>query len=443
MLRVYTLILLLALLLIDSAVYAAEVKGKVKPAHYVFANYCVCFASYGETIEGYQREIREAQAVGIDGFVLDCGAWQNEAHYPRRVKLMFQAAQELGTGFKYFFELYGGFQNIDYIMDAVKTFGHHPNYFTQQGRLVLSTWGLDDVPWKEKVLDPLRQQGYDIFFVPAFYARPDGKAIEMPTYAMQKVNVANWATLVDGLFFWGASGTAEQMSASNAATTRALHEAGKLSMASVSPNYWGSTQNPDRRYFEDHGCEGTAMQWASIIKTQPEWVELLTWNDWMEGTYLCPVADPAKYFAQLEDLRRYPHGGFLAFNAYYIKWYKSGKQPKITKDALYYVYRTHAKDAIAGADKPVLKQVGEVKDELNISTMLTAPAELHVFSGTTEQTFPLKKGITHLRVPFACGAQRFEVYRKGKCILKAEGDPIQQQIIKYNYFLTSGAVSQL
>ena len=36
--------------------------------HYVFAHYMVCFATYGQTIDGYKREIQEAQAAGIDGF---------------------------------------------------------------------------------------------------------------------------------------------------------------------------------------------------------------------------------------------------------------------------------------------------------------------------------------------------------------------------------------
>src|SRR5262245_8291719 len=31
--------------------------------HYVFAHYMVCFAAYGETVESYEREIKEAQAA--------------------------------------------------------------------------------------------------------------------------------------------------------------------------------------------------------------------------------------------------------------------------------------------------------------------------------------------------------------------------------------------
>jgi len=73
--------------------------------HYVFAHYMVCFAPYGERVEDYKREIQLAQAAGIDGFALNCGAWHNEPHYPRRTKAIYRAAHELGTGFKLFFSV--------------------------------------------------------------------------------------------------------------------------------------------------------------------------------------------------------------------------------------------------------------------------------------------------------------------------------------------------
>ena len=41
----------------------------------VFAHYMVCMPTYGgdSTVADYQREIRAAQAAGIDGFALNCG----------------------------------------------------------------------------------------------------------------------------------------------------------------------------------------------------------------------------------------------------------------------------------------------------------------------------------------------------------------------------------
>ena len=79
------------LLLPMTGVAAATNEGKPSalPKHYVFAHYMVCFAAYGERVEDYKREIQEAQAAGIDGFALNCGAWHNEPHYPRRTKAIY------------------------------------------------------------------------------------------------------------------------------------------------------------------------------------------------------------------------------------------------------------------------------------------------------------------------------------------------------------------
>jgi glucan endo-1,3-alpha-glucosidase len=144
--------------------------------HYVFAHYMVCFAAYGERVEDYQREIREAQSAGIDGFVLNCGAWHNEPHYPRRSKAIYQAAQELGTGFKLFFSVdFAGLKRHppgefeSYVFDMVKTYGHHPNQFMVDGRTVVSTFaGGQGIAWKKDILAPLKAAGYDVFLVPFF-----------------------------------------------------------------------------------------------------------------------------------------------------------------------------------------------------------------------------------------------------------------------------------
>ena len=58
-------------------------------------------------------------------------------------------------------------------------------------------------------------------------------------------------------------------------------------MCSFTPMYWGSVQ-PDRRYYETCGGEGVELQWKSVISQQPDWVEIVTWNDFNES-YVCPV----------------------------------------------------------------------------------------------------------------------------------------------------------
>jgi hypothetical protein len=65
----------------------------------VFAHYMVTNQDYqGDTdptgeakIAAYEREIQQAQAVGIDGFALNVGGWLNQTYYIRYSSHRFQA----------------------------------------------------------------------------------------------------------------------------------------------------------------------------------------------------------------------------------------------------------------------------------------------------------------------------------------------------------------
>jgi hypothetical protein len=431
-----------SIVLTHSPVLAAPVTLSDPPAssstaskHLVFAHYMVCYATYGETLEGYQREIREAQAAGIDGFALNVGAWSRELHYPRRVRLIYQAAQGLGTGFKLFFSV--DMSDVTDIFDMVRTYARHPNQLVYRDRIVVSTFSQERLAWKEKVLSPLKQEGFDVFFVPYFYPRP--RATELPDYPTVAKLLQQHAGTVDGLFYFGAAGTASQLAEANSAYARALHEAGMLCMASYTPTYWGHAQSPGRRYFETEGGEGTARQWQAIIAGEPNWVEIVTWNDFNESSYVCPIENPGRYFAELLTPPRPCHAGYLELSKYFIAWYKTGKQPPIERDSLFYFYRTHPKDAVAARDdRPVTSRIGEVNDTLYITTLLTAPAELCVDSGANQTRHPVAAGIQHLRVPFACGPQRFELVRHGERILTAQGRSIDAKIERYDFFTAGG-----
>src|SRR5262245_41178400 len=111
---------------------AALTAGSTKP-RYVFAHYMVCFATYGETMEGYRREILEAQSANIDGFALNVGAWDDvQPYYKRRVKLMYDAAEQLDSGFKLFFSV--DFDGSSNIVDMIQTYAARPNSFRYQDK---------------------------------------------------------------------------------------------------------------------------------------------------------------------------------------------------------------------------------------------------------------------------------------------------------------------
>jgi glucan endo-1,3-alpha-glucosidase len=415
-------------------------------SHYVFAHYMVCYATYGASVKGYEREIQEAQAAGIDGFVLDVNAWNDpiNKYYNPRVALIYQAAEQLGTGFKLlpFVE----FANPTNIMDLVETYGNRPNTFRYKDQIVLSSWGMGDVPskgwkgvnWTNRVLNPLRSAGYPVFFIPHFWPSPIS---ELPSYSDAESILSRDGSFLSGLFLAAAAGLPHQLTQCSSNYTLAVHGAGKIFMASYCPDYWGNAQPSNgRRYYESDGGEGTILQWSSIITNQPDWVDLFTWNDFNESTYSSPVDNPELYESQLRKPHRYCHAGYLELSKHYIAWYKTGVEPPIKQDALFYFYRTHRKDAVASDPKdiPVRGFSGDVQDAIYNTVFLTAPAQLEICSGNMRATYPLPAGISNVRTLFLPGPQKFFLRRDGKEVLTVQGPDILSQITNYDFFPASG-----
>jgi glucan endo-1,3-alpha-glucosidase len=401
--------------------------------HYVFAHYMVCFATYGDfltdsnaTIAGFRREIQQAQAAGIDGFALDEGDWDGPNwYYKSRTAEIYQAAQSLSNGFKLFFSI--DMTNTSYMLDMITNYARHPNTFYYNGKMVVSTYANGGVDWSNQVFKPLGQQGISVFFVPYFVVPWDS--------AGASNLLATNGGFVNGLFDF-ACGTAQTVTNVNNNWEQPCRQAGKLFMAGCSPVYWGCNQ-VNRCYIENQGGIGVDGEWQAIIQQQPDWVEIVTWNDFNEGTYVSPVDNPANYFA-VGNPQRYSHAGFLELFKRYISWYKTGVQPPITQDALYYYYRTHSTNAVATNDVPVTALQGNVQDVIYATALLTAPAQLVIASGTNITTNSLPSGLSQVIVPFAPGPQIFTVKRNGTPLISNSGSSILSQIQYYDYFENSG-----
>jgi glucan endo-1,3-alpha-glucosidase len=429
--------------------------GANAPRHYVFAHYMVCFATYGETLDGYKREIQDAQAAGIDGFALNVGAWSGpDTYYKSRVELIYDAAEQLGTNFKLFFSI--DFANTNDIVDMLSAYGPRtnsfrimgtsstnsplPNAIPSEGKVVLSSFGQNNLDWQGSVFTPLKAKGIQLFFVPHFWPNP---VTELPDYQGAVGILNTYSNILDGLFLFGAAGLPYQLAQCNSNYTKAVHAAGKIFMASYTPNYWGCGQTSNgRRYYESDGGEGTVLQWNSIIANQPDWVEIVTWNDFNESTYVSPIENPAAFFSALAAPVRNCHKGYLELSRRYISWYKTGQQTPINQDALYYFYRTHPLNAVASNtnDVPVTTFFGDVADVIYTTTFLTASAQLEISTGGTLVTNSLPAGMTHLRTPFSPGPQKFTVRRNGSVVTSVQGPDILSQIQVYDYFPASGRV---
>jgi glucan endo-1,3-alpha-glucosidase len=493
----YALSIFAALLLLAVAT-SASAQRRMVFAHYMLTNQDYQGdddPTQERKIAAYEREIREAQAMGIDGFVLNAGGWFREPYYIRYAAQMFEAALRLHSGFKLFFSAdFCCGNSLDDAEDMMRRFAGNPRYagvyFRYKDAAVLSTFAGDKfgvAGWRRlrsdlatganpstrtaanalaAVSGAPSNQPLAVFLVPAFFFGG-----ETPGRADVEKGVAEWKSTLDGVFYWGIAGVPGGVSGevsgsggeldtvkSSRAYADALHRAGNgagmLYMAPVCLQFWGSNAN---RYYEYSGAKGMRALWMDAIEPDqsgghPDWVEIITWNDFIEGTYVSPIDDPNKYpdasFLLSSGIpagtRGYfpSHAGASALLPFFIEWYKTGREPAITRDAVYYFYRTQPKSVDAGKP-PVAHKYGPVADVVYITANLTAPAELRVTQGGETHVVKLPAGSTDAEAPIGPGAPpAFTLLRDGKAILSGAGANAIDAAPRYNsYYYSTGVLA--
>jgi glucan endo-1,3-alpha-glucosidase len=426
-------------------------------------------------IASYEREILQAQAIGIDGFALNAGGWIKEPRYIRRASEMFEAAYRLHSNFKLMFSADMCCSNdAADVEDMMRRFANNDRYssvyFKWNGKFVLTTFAGERLGtgfWMHLRRD-LEQGSHPsenaapgalsyasgvpssaplpIYLVPAFFWGG-----ELPQPNDIEAGLANNKKVIDGAFYWGIAGVpglghAPDQIPSSEAYGKVLHRAGKLYMAPICLQFWGANAG---RYYEYSGFWGMRNLWMSAIEvSHPEWVEIITWNDFIEGTYVSPIDDPTKY-ERANDLGAsqapttpgffHTHRGATELLAFFINWYKTGKQPAITNDSVYWAYRTQLAPK-SESDTGNMKIYGPVEDAVYITANLTAPAVLRVYFGKEFTSVPLPAGSTDWKVPMIAGyVPHFLLTRETKPLAEASGeDTISPSGTYHDFYYSTG-----
>ena len=445
----------------------------------VFAYYFLANSTYGFSQANYQQDIADAQALGIDGFVVAAGAWSSQpGNYPVWAASMFAAAATSannadGTKFKLFMsaEVGGGASGIAMadVRGMVNTFkGTGPasgtgvgsgNYYWYAGKPMLTTSsgekGQDnttgDSAAGQAYWESVFSGGFTASFYPYFITRrPSGGQVntDNPTYAQiaadWNTNYSWWPNVVNGLAYFATDGlplnpdgSTGNLITSQEAYAQLMRENSRLYIAGLSSYYSHSSNVGYIVAVERYGGEGIAAQWASIINTQkPPWVILYTWND-MGETYMTPASMSwaNSFYAQYPML--YSHIGMAQLNAYFIDWFKNSRQPTVASDKLFYFYRTHSKN-LTPPRRTVRTAFYNFLDDIFVTTILTAPATLRVTSGRNVTDTAVASGLAHTRIPFRTGAQNIKLIRDGNTLINLDGDPILSSITAYNMNPTTG-----
>eukprot|EP00250_Pteridium_aquilinum_P005848 c15875_g1_i1 orf=111-1475(+) len=410
----------------------------------VFAHYVIWNPLFNETVEGFKQEILLAQTYGIDAFAINTQFWTG--NNKRRPELLYQAAQELGTGFKLFFsaDFGAGYASLtpDVLVTMITTFKNHPNQLYYNGKQVFTSWlgqEMNASMWRNQVLNPA---GNNIFFIPFF---PAGNNVDIIN-----VNImSKFSSVIDGVFAWDTSawpyfdGDYNTVAGkrNDDAYLEATQKAGKIYMASVSPWYFNHEQTcaasqtscPRNMVMGNYKGPNLWMtRWMQLINAPNiPMVEIVTWNDWQERHYT--AAGP--FQGEIANHTQFPHLPFLDLGSYYISWFKNGSPPPITKDSLYLFYYTHSKNAEAPND-PLgrVLRYNVLDDYVYVAVKLTAAATVKIISGTTSQNFNVDAGLQMVGMPFKEGTQTATLSRNGNTLLTVQGSlPINNNIQKYDF----------
>jgi glucan endo-1,3-alpha-glucosidase len=410
----------------------------------VFAYYFLATFTYRDDVDGFKKDIHDAQAIGIDGFAVAASSWSAEPIYKTRMANMFEAARQLGADFKLFVcpEVGTGISAAD-VKDMVNLYKEHPNYYLDAGLPLLITndgkYGNGSTSadgqsfWQSEVFTP----GFNVSFYPGFslFRSPGGlEDSGNPTYSELSTAFNSWwKDTVRGLFYFSTFGSPSNVVASQEAYAQVMRENNRQYMASVNGYYSRNILNEpaDPYAWETFGGEGMAQQWASIIDVQKSpWVIIVTWND-LNETYHTPalVSEMYDHYAG-QHAPRHTHVGFAQLLKYFIQWYKTGQQLVPTNDQIFYFYRNHSKDLVP--TNPQTPHYFNFVDDIFVTSILAAPATVRVTSGGNITDTSVPAGLSHIRVPFSAGSQNIKLIRGSSVLINLDGEPVVTSITNYD-----------
>ena len=393
----------------------------------VFAHYMVGMPMYGDassvTVADLKKDIIDANDQGINAFQINIHDWKERKSRQVTARL-YQAASECDFPFYLF-------PSVDYnendgtrwlyedIYEYMRLYAKHPNHLQVDDRPFFTSWlgQLKGVDFWRSIKDRLRKElGLDIYYVP-FHAITFKQTPEEIEEYLDK-----WDDVIDGYFSWGASrppfftGPSKwaSITEANENMSAALKSRDLSYMTPVIPAFWATCKLPCK-YTEHKGATGMKTQWMSIINNQTaQWVNLVTWNDMGEDSHWSPHPNPNRL---THEGPVWTHAGYAELNKYYIQWWKSGQQPPINRDKLFYFYRNQFQDATPLKESCPHECIRHIPDKVYVTTMLTSPAKLTIKSGSKITVHNVPTGIHYWEGELGIGKQHFIIARDGKVVI--------------------------
>ncbi|TDZ31681.1 Mutanase [Colletotrichum spinosum] len=406
-------------------VAVTRVQAQAVVAHFMLIN------TKNYTLSDFEDDFKLAKDAHIDAFALNMGL--TDPHTADALVDAFEAAANVGFSLFFSFDYNGGYHGgkpwpKETILEMADTYFKRKEYFKYADKPVASTFegtenAEDWIEIKEKT---------GAFFIPDWSSiRPD-KAVELA------------GGVADGLFNWNAwpSGPSNMVTTSDHSFVAALD--GKPYMMPVSP--WFYTNLPGyKKNWVWRGDDLWYDRWVQILDYKPQFVQIISWNDYGESHHIGPVRSNALEAFEVGEAPfnyalDHPHDGWRHFLPYLIDSYKGAVAAAITQEGLMAWYR--GSPVLACADggtvgnsaaqlQTTIAVSKVVQDRIFFSALLASAADVTVSvngraqRGNWTSTPEGGKGAYHGSVPFIEGGDVVITMTKyGTEIAKIEGKKI-------------------
>lgn len=374
--------------------------------------------AFPSRVEELKWEIQQAQAAGVEGFILDTCGYARSGDQPT-CDAMIEAAAALGGTFKVGLCLdygWGGNElKVDSIREWLKNHRDNPSLLKINGMPAFVTYGSGYRTPEEvgKMFKDLRACVPEPIYLMADLTEfPNKQPEEWEPLARAYAAVADSLTC-----FYSRQGL-ERNGQCFSVIGKVCHDLNKDWAMSLWGNYYAAGRTVG---VENIGADNSRLwdgMWKVARDTQADIIQLVTWNDITEDTTIMP------------GLRR--HFTFCdLLSSYYAPFYKTGKEPKPKRDEVFVFYRPYRTDAKRPLLAGPLAPPSTSQSFVEVRSLLTAPGTITV-AGMGKQD--VAAGLSSVEFDSKPGPVAVSLVRGGKTVLTfTTPDPITDSPWREDY----------
>ncbi|KAH8817117.1 putative alpha-1,3-glucanase/mutanase [Xylogone sp. PMI_703] len=403
----------------------AELEDRQAISRMVFCHFMIGIVGERGSAAEFDADMQRAKSLGIDAFALNIGV---DGYTDQQLGYAYQSAAN--NGMKVFisfdFNWYSPTSGATAVGQKIAQYANQPAQLKINGKVFASSFAGDALD----VATMRSAAGVPVFWAPNFHpGQADFSKIDGALNWMAWPNNGNNKAPTPG-----ANVTVE---AGDNAYLAAL--GGKPYIAPVSP--WFNTHfGPEVSFSKNWVFPSDLLwfnRWNEILTLGPQFIEIITWNDYGESHYIGPLSSPHFDDGNSKWTNDMPHDGWLDMAKPFIAAYHAGATSVnsfITSDELIYWYRPTLRslncDATDTTMVPANNASGnyfegrpngweDMQDAVFVVALLTAPGIVTVNSGGNVQSFNAPAGASAFQVNMQVGQQQFSLSRNGQTVLNA------------------------